>query len=326
MRCKMVRKKLAFATVVMVSAFGLWALLTEITVPLFILDYCTICPKRNTYYVVDFEDVNKTFTLLPKVNCKKTPPYLVLLITCTRDEKEARMAIRETWGRRRRIEGKLVFSYFLLGISPYQDINAEAELINESNTYNDIVQRPFIDTYYNLTLKTIMGIDWVSDHCPETRFVMKTDSDMFVNTFYLVQLLAKKNQSSNFFTGFLKLNEYPIRNIFSKWYASKREYPGAKYPPFCSGTGYVFSVDVAKKIHNISTTVPFFKLEDVYLGLCLDILDIHLEELHTEQTFFAERQSFSVCKYSKLVTSHGVKPYENIVYWNLLQRPTSEKC
>ncbi|OCT93756.1 beta-1,3-galactosyltransferase 5 isoform X2 [Xenopus laevis] len=318
----MARKKLFFAITVMFSVFGVWALVMELN----ILNYCRICPKTNTYYFIDFEDVNKTFTLLPKVNCKKTRPYLVLLITCTHDEKEARMAIRETWGRRRRIAGKLVSSYFLLGISTYQDLKSEAELVNESSTYNDIIQRPFIDAYYNLTLKTIMGIDWISEHCPETKFVMKTDSDMFINTFYLVQLLEKKNQSSNFFTGFLKLNEYPIRNIFSKWYASEREYPGVKYPPFCSGTGYVFSIDVAQKIYNISMTVPFFKLEDVYLGLCLAILDIHLKELHTEQTFFPEKQTFSACRYSKLVTSHGVKPNENIVYWNLLQRSRAEKC
>ncbi|NXG51011.1 B3GT5 galactosyltransferase, partial [Psilopogon haemacephalus] len=93
----------------------------------------------------------------------------------------------------------------------------------------------------------------------------------------------------------------PIRKRGSKWYVSEEEYPGKTYPPFCSGTGYVLSTDVASQIHNISENVPFIKLEDVFIGLCLEKLKIGLEELHSEQTFFPERIRFSVSRFKKIV-------------------------
>ncbi|NXX56753.1 B3GT5 galactosyltransferase, partial [Scopus umbretta] len=93
----------------------------------------------------------------------------------------------------------------------------------------------------------------------------------------------------------------PIRRRESKWYVSIEEYPGRTYPPFCSGTGYVLSTDVASQIYNVSDSVSFIKLEDVFIGLCLAKLKIQLEELHSEQTFFPERIKFSVARFKKIV-------------------------
>uniref|UniRef100_A0A8C6Y0G9 Hexosyltransferase n=1 Tax=Naja naja TaxID=35670 RepID=A0A8C6Y0G9_NAJNA len=184
-------------------------------------------------------------------------------------------------------------------------------VINESLKYGDIIQKNFIDTYFNLTLKTMMGIEWIHKFCSESSFVMKADSDVF---------------NTRFFTGFLKLNDQPIRNIFSKWYVSKHEYPSNIYPPFCSGIGYVFSTDVASLLYRISDNIPFIKLEDVFIGFCLAKLNITLENLHSKQTFFPERLEFSPCRLKKIVASHSVKPHELIIFWNTLERSMNEKC
>ncbi|NXI49076.1 B3GT5 galactosyltransferase, partial [Chloroceryle aenea] len=93
----------------------------------------------------------------------------------------------------------------------------------------------------------------------------------------------------------------PIRKTESKWYVSREEYPGNTYPPFCSGTGYVLSTDVATQIYNVAESTSFIKLEDVFIGLCLDKLKIQPEELHSEQTFFPERIRFSVSRFKKIV-------------------------
>jgi hypothetical protein len=39
----------------------------------------------------------------------------------------------------------------------------------------------FQDTYHNLTLKTVMGLKWTSIFCPQVKFVLKTDDDIYVN-------------------------------------------------------------------------------------------------------------------------------------------------
>ncbi|XP_070607884.1 beta-1,3-galactosyltransferase 5 [Erythrolamprus reginae] len=264
------------------------------------------------------------FLLAPHSDCSQNPPFLVILVTSSPTDLKLRVIIRETWGKKKSIANKLIVTHFLLGTTLNPEV--QAAVINESLKYGDIIQNNFIDTYYNLTLKTMMGIEWVHKFCSESSFVMKTDSDMFVNTYYLTELLLKKNHTTRFFTGFLKLNDQPVRDISSKWYVNKHEYSKNTYPPFCSGTGYVFSTDVASLVYRISDNIPFIKLEDVFIGLCLAELDIKLENLHSKQTFFPVRLEFSLCRFKKIVTSHSVKPYELMIYWNALERSMDEKC
>lgn len=319
----MARKKVIFGILLIVPTFFLLGLLMKLQ------DYntwyfCLACPDSYLHY--SLYSSNHGFIKLPKVDCRDSPPFLVLLITTTHGQKEARAAIRETWGKERLIQGKKVTSYFLLGLKKNESLKEKKDLAQESVTYNDIIQQNFSDSYHNLTFKTLMGMEWVTHFCPQTSYIMKTDTDMFVNIFYLVELLLRKNQTSNFFTGYLKMTDRPIRNVFSKWHISKEEYAGEKYPPFCSGTGYVFSVDVAQKIHNVSRSIPFIKLEDVYVGLCLDRLKIPLQNLHSKQTFHPSKPKFSVCTYRNLVTSHGVRPQEILLYWGALQKSGEEHC
>uniref|UniRef100_A0A8C3XDF9 Hexosyltransferase n=1 Tax=Cyanoderma ruficeps TaxID=181631 RepID=A0A8C3XDF9_9PASS len=281
-------------------------------------EFCMSCESSQVYTfpTETSRRVEGNFSQLPDIDCHKNPPFLVLLVASSSQEVDARMAIRHTWGKERTVAGKHLVTFFLLG-SPV-DPSQQAGIAAEGQRHRDIIQKNFTDTYYNLTLKTMMGIEWIHRFCSQSSFVMKTDMDVFVNVFYLTELLLRKNKTAGLFTGFLKLQEYPIRARESKWYVSSEEYPGTTYPPFCSGTGYVLSSDVASQIYNISGSVPFIKLEDVFIGLCLDKLKIRLEELHSEQTFFPERISFSVPRFKKIVTCHGIKPSELLSYWDHL--------
>ncbi|XP_073474166.1 beta-1,3-galactosyltransferase 5-like [Aquarana catesbeiana] len=284
------------------------------------------CLSMFSYFIYNEGFKRNPSIKLPEAYCKQNSPFLVLLVTTTHDQKTVRMAIRKTWGQEQLIHGKRVMTFFLLGTNPSPSAEKDLLFLEELNTYKDIIQKDFIDTYYNLTYKTLMGMEWITHYCPQTHYVMKTDTDMFVNTFYLVELLMRKNQTSNLFTGVLMPNNGPIRDKNSKWYISENEYNGNRYPPFCSGTGYVFSVDVAQKIYNISPSIPFFKLEDVYVGMCLKKLNITLQELHEKPVFFASKPEFSVCTYRNLVTSHQVQPQEITLYWDAMQRAQDEEC
>ncbi|XP_053311721.1 beta-1,3-galactosyltransferase 5 [Spea bombifrons] len=316
------RQKVIVGTGLFLACMGVLGIFIEVQ----FLQFCTFCYPREVSFTPPLNQTNNSIIVLPKINCQESPPFLLLLVTTTHNQKVARMAIRNTWGKAGMIKGKRVETLFLLGASQKEDKAGQASLMEESNVYKDIIQGSFRDVYYNLTIKTLMGIEWIHHFCPQTSFAMKTDTDVFVNTPYLVDLLIQKNVTSDFFTGFLKMNDHPVRNSFSKWYISQSEYPAEDYPPFCSGTGYVFSVDVALKIHDIMDSVPFFKLEDVYVGLCLDKLQITVQELHTQQTFFPWKKPFSVCGYQSIVTSHGVSPTEMVIYWEGLERSKGEKC
>ncbi|XP_008066641.1 beta-1,3-galactosyltransferase 5 [Carlito syrichta] len=281
-----------------------------------------LSPFKEQSFVYKKEYGN--FLQLPDIDCRQNPPFLVLLVTSSHKQLAARMAIRQTWGKERIVKGKRLKTFFLLGTTSSQDeMRAVAQ---EGQLHGDIIQKDFVDVYYNLTLKTMMGIEWVHHFCPQAAFVMKTDSDMFVNVYYLTELLLKKNRTTRFFTGYLKLNEFPIRKKFSKWFVSKFEYPWDRYPPFCSGTGYVFSSDVASQVYNVSESVPYIKLEDVFVGLCLEKLKIRLEALHSKQTFFPEGLRFSICRFRKIVACHFIKSQELLLYWQALENSREEDC
>ncbi|GCB80865.1 hypothetical protein scyTo_0021733 [Scyliorhinus torazame] len=259
--------------------------------------------------------------MLPNSRCETRPPFLVLLVTSAQDQLEARSTIRQTWGRARTTHGKRVVTYFLLGYSREH----QEQLQNESSLHKDIIQKDFTDSYYNLTLKVLMGLEWVDRFCPSTSFVMKTDSDMFVNVDYLAELLLGMNRT-NIFTGFVMRNFKPVRCKSNKWFVSEQEYPQEKYPPFCSGTGYVLSADVASRVWNISGIIPYFKLEDVYIGMCLAELKIEPVKIHSQRKFHIGKVKFSVCKFRNLVTAHKVKPYEARIYWKALELAANEHC
>ncbi|KAF3858708.1 hypothetical protein F7725_011909 [Dissostichus mawsoni] len=173
----------------------------------------------------------------------------------------------------------------------------------ESRRYHDIIQQDFLDSYKNLTYKTLMGMNWVAIHCPEAGYVMKTDSDMFVNTENLVYKLLRPEQQlrKNYFTGNNMRNFAPNRNKDSKWYMPPELYPGDKYPTFCSGTGYVFSGDLAMKIYRASLRIRHLQLEDVYVGVCLAKLRIEPTPPPNEFLFNHWRVSYSSCKMVVLV-------------------------
>ncbi|XP_037380677.1 beta-1,3-galactosyltransferase 5-like [Talpa occidentalis] len=290
-----------------------------------------LCWYLSTHHVTPIEispfvstRENRSFLQLPDMDCKQQPPFLVLLVTSSPHQTSERSAIRSTWGGDRTVGGKWIKSFFLLGTT--SSWNVSLAVAQESQQHRDIIQKDFVDVYDNLTLKTMMGMEWVHRYCPQAAFVMKTDSDVFINVYYLTELLLQENRTSGFFAGLLYRNASPVRTNPHKWFVSKEEYPQDTFPPYCDGTGYVFSSDVATQVYSVFGSVPFIKLEDVFVGLCLQELKISPEQLDTEQSFIRGGEPFSECLYRKIVSSHGVQPQDIRLFWHGLESSLGEEC
>lgn len=256
-------------------------------------------------------------------------PFLVLLIATEARQVEARNAIRQTWGNENMASAMGFIRLFLLGKNEGElGLLQQRMLEAERRRYHDIIQQDFLDSYKNLTIKTLMGMNWVALHCPQASYVMKTDSDMFVNTEYLIHKLLRPElkPKKNYFTGNNMRGFAPNRNKNSKWYMPPELYPSDKYPTFCSGTGYVFSGDLARKIYRASLSIRHLHLEDVYVGICLAKLQIEPTPPPNEFLFNHWRVSYSSCKYSHLITSHGFHPNELLKYWHHLQSNKRNAC
>ncbi|KAK1805734.1 hypothetical protein P4O66_001998 [Electrophorus voltai] len=268
------------------------------------------------------------YVLNEPYKCRDSSTFLILLIAAEPGQVEARNAIRQTWGNESVAMGLGFVRLFLLGMASSRSGYPQSAIKEESLQHHDIIQQEYMDTYYNLTIKTLMGMNWVAEYCPQARYVMKTDSDMFVNTEYLIQKLLKPELLSrhNYFTGYLMRGYAPNRNKDSKWYMPPELYSSERYPIFCSGTGYVFSGDMAEKIYKASLSIRRLHLEDVYVGICLAKLRIDPVPPPNEFLFNHWRVSYSSCKYSHLITSHQFQPSELIKYWNHLQSNKHNAC
>lgn len=87
--------------------------------------------------------------------CDDSSIYL-LVIKSSAGNFRNRQTIRNTWGNVDNYEG--VRRVFLLGYNH----GVQKQVDNEALEHGDIVQEDFWDHYFNITFKTIMGINWVA--------------------------------------------------------------------------------------------------------------------------------------------------------------------
>lgn len=134
----------------------------------------------------------------------------------------------------------------------------------ENYMYNDIIRGRFVDSYNNLTLKTISMLEWVDDNCPKASFILKTDDDMFINVPKLLQFVEKKQSDKRTIYGRLAKKWKPIRNKKSKYYVSPEQYRPPIFPAFTTGPAYLMTRDCVKDLYNKALNETYLKLEDVY--------------------------------------------------------------
>ncbi|XP_071805343.1 beta-1,3-galactosyltransferase 2-like isoform X2 [Asterias amurensis] len=245
---------------------------------------------------------------------------LCLVFTAPGD-KLMRSRIRETWGGVKEIKGKKFVTMFLLG---QKGATYQESIEKEDGEHHDIIQQNFTDSYYNLTLKTLMGLRWTSEFCPNARFMVKMDIDMFVNLYNLADRVDKA-PVHNLAEGNLKDITEPIRNKNSKWYTSRDMYPKDKYPPYLNGPAYLISSDLAGPIYKESFKVRFLPWEDAYIGIIMDRLHVEPKFNSKYETYLNyENEPDTLLKIARSITFHlgedKEKNKENIVkVWRYVQ-------
>lgn len=258
--------------------------------------------------------------------CKDRNPFLVIMILGECHDVESRNAIRETWGNESIYDVDVV-RIFLVGLPRVVPDQTQQLLEQESVAFGDIIQQDFMDTYYNLTLKTLMGMEWVTKFCPSVSYIMKIDNDMFLNVDFLVHKVLHPDLPvrNNYFTGSIVANTGPLRGQEYKWYVPKEVYPNDTYPPYCAGPGYLLSVDMAKKIYDVAQDIRVIPMEDAFMGICL-------YELHIPPTepppgaFNGYGAHYDLCQFKQVVTVHHYAGKELRTVWEDFWAKKSQKC
>lgn len=270
-------------------------------------DECINCFIHNFKYLLNNKNICKLYANQSAID-------LLILIFTGHNNTLRRQTYRETWLTYSKNNTANVRYAFLFG--EVTDIGLRETVQKESEIFGDIIKESFVDTYGNLTYKTIMGFKWATSYCNVTKAVMKTDDDMYVNVPNLLNI-ARNNIDllQTTVVGFCLEVIPPNRDNSSKWFASFKSYPGKSYPGFCSGTGYVTSINITRQIYEISSHVPFFHLEDVYVSLCIKRLGYHLKRI---KGFNSYRPKLDPCVYkgNQLLTSHEMTPDMIKKMWN----------
>ncbi|XP_018429519.1 PREDICTED: beta-1,3-galactosyltransferase 1-like [Nanorana parkeri] len=236
--------------------------------------------------------------------CRGRNPFLVLLVNVESCDAVSRKTIRETWGDVSNYKDVDILRLFLVGQPPVMTSAVQRLLEEESAKYGDIIQQDFLDTYTNLTLKVLMGMEWVVKFCPGASYVMKLDNDVFLNVNYLIHHLLHPELPArqNYLTGLIYPYLGPIRNKMSKWYVPEELYPGDTYPPYPSGPGYVFSGDMARKIYQVAQGIRVINIEDVFIGMCLYRLNIPPSK--SRNMFHEQKINYNIRRFCNVVIVH----------------------
>lgn len=253
----------------------------------------------------------------------KDKPFLLLAIKSLTPQFDRRQAIRESWGKELKVNNMTVVRVFLLGDTPQEDHHPDLSgLVKyESDKYKDILLWNYKDTFFNLTLKEVLFLKWVSHSCPDVQFVFKGDDDVFVNTHqildYLKTLSAEK--AKDLFVGDVIKDAGPHREKKLKYYIPESLFEGS-YPPYAGGGGFLYSGNLALRLYNATSRVLFYPIDDVYTGMCLQKLGLAPEKHKGFKTFdIEEKHKNNICSYSNLILVHPRKPQEMIKIWSKLQ-------
>ena len=181
--------------------------------------------------------------------------YMLVYVHSGPSNYQRRIVIRETWATRTLFPDlRLVFM-----IGQTLDKNLMKAIEYENEMYQDIVQEDFIDSYKNLTYKGVMALKWISTYCSKTKYVLKVDDDIVVNTFTLINHLKFLDKHTPhrentilclLWQAMGVMRDRSVRLTWSecylfwllcfsksKWYLSKEDFPLDKFPPYCSGSG-----------------------------------------------------------------------------------------
>ncbi|XP_039370033.1 beta-1,3-galactosyltransferase 2-like [Mauremys reevesii] len=256
------------------------------------------------------------FLLNEPDKCRERAPFLVLLVVTEPKDIVVRNVIRQTWGNESAVPGVSMVRLFLTGLHPRYGSPLQRLLEEESALHRDIIQQDFLDTYNNLTLKTLLGMEWVSRHCPNASYVMKADSDVFLNVGFLARELLQPQRppKKDFMTGYIYRNTGPLRSKAYKWYVPRAVYPNDTYPPYCGGPGYVLSGDLAKKVYGVAQTLRVINMEDVFMGLCLHKLGVSVTD-SPWGLFNIARLEYEKCRFSRVVLVHHFGPTDLLRVW-----------
>ncbi|XP_053174983.1 UDP-GlcNAc:betaGal beta-1,3-N-acetylglucosaminyltransferase 9 [Scomber japonicus] len=260
-----------------------------------------------------------------------TAPYMLIAVKSVAADFDKRQVVRRTWGKEGHFQnGVSIRTLFLLGVPRNRTALPlwDRLLEYESQTFRDILLWDFDDTFFNLTLKETHFLEWVNSTCPHVEFIFKGDADVYVNIENILEMLQGQKPDEDLFVGDIIFHAKPIRRRSSKYYVPEFMYGAGLYPSYAGGGGFVMSGYTARRLSSACQQVELFPIDDVFLGMCLQLIGVKPSRHQGFRTFGIPRpsaaphlQTFDPCFYRELMVVHSLSVPQIWLMWNLLHDP-----
>lgn len=248
----------------------------------------------------------------PSKICSQNETDLKLLIVVISSpiNFNLRQAIRETWGQKSLQKNFKVV--FIVGSS---NSTIESRIASENKQHDDVICGKFLDSYNNLTLKTVSILDWVNSNCPNAKFILKADDDSFINVQNIFKVISIHENDKKSIYGRIGYGWSPFREPASKYYISYDEFPDPKLPDFATGPAYMMTSDCVRILYEEVLKQNYLKLEDVLVtGIAarnVGITRVFLKE-------FTNEPNKDLCKLRQMISFHDAGPDDQHKFWKSL--------
>ncbi|XP_029939054.1 UDP-GlcNAc:betaGal beta-1,3-N-acetylglucosaminyltransferase 7 [Salarias fasciatus] len=251
--------------------------------------------------------------------------YLLMIIKSVATQHDRREVIRKTWGREQVVNGRRIKTLFLLGkpSNEAERANHQKLVEYEDYIYKDILQWDFLDSFFNLTLKETHFLKWFHTYCPRVRYVFKGDDDVFVSVDNIFEFLDSSSHDNNLFVGDVIFKAKPIRKKQNKYYIPQALYNKTHYPPYAGGGGFLMDGSLVKRLYWAADTLELYPIDDVFLGMCLEVLQVTPIKHNAFKTFGLVKNKNSKlnrepCFFKNMIVVHKLLPSDLMHMWNLV--------
>ncbi|KAG8003093.1 LisH domain-containing protein ARMC9 [Nibea albiflora] len=251
--------------------------------------------------------------------------YLLMVIKSVATQHDRREVIRKTWGKEQVLDGKRIKTLFLIGkpSNEAERANHQKLVEYEDYIYGDILQWDFMDSFFNLTLKETHFLKWFQTYCPRVRYIFKGDDDVFVSVENIFEYLESSSHAKNLFVGDVIFKAKPIRKKENKYYIPQALYNKTHYPPYAGGGGFLMDGTLARRLHWVADTLELYPIDDVFLGMCLEVLQVTPIKHNAFKTFGLVKNKNSKlnrepCFFRSMIVVHKLLPSDLMHMWNLV--------
>ena len=284
------------------------------------------------------------------------PPHALVFVISKSINFDVRTAIRRTWGNFAHLNSIPKLAHLRLKLLFLLDID-EISLLSinlEQSIYHDIVQVHLPQHYILSTYRDMAILHWTETYCSNVSFTIKTDDDIFLNTFLLANALncltenvtldqpssdcrsaSHSNPSAVIYGAHIRharvlRSSTNPKSEETRYIITDDEYPCQFYPNYMSGFGYIITRHArVKLLCAFFRDEKLFHLSDVYItGILPEYLNIvrrslpfRITALKTEdcETFFNDEKAFacaSASHYREQLSTSPVDIFERFnLYW-----------